>query len=107
MEPQSLRNGTEMDVDMEESRYATEESAKELLAGLLGLDYNADIRNHNRRQKIFDDFVKYAPKKEVTLEQLREQLIERFNMEMGKMLDEMIDLLNQALDECNREERDL
>lgn len=107
MEPQSLRNGAEMDVDMKESKYATEESAKELLAGLLGLDYDAEIRSHNRHQKIFDDFVKYAPKKEVTLEQLRGQLIERVNVEMEKVLDEMLDLLEQALDECNREERDL
>ena len=107
MESQLPRNGAETDTDMEEGEYAAEESAKELLAGLLGLDYDAEIRSHNRRQKIFDDFVKYAPKKDVTLEQLRGQLIERVNVEMEKILDEMFDLLEQALDECNREERDL
>lgn len=57
MESQLSRNGAETDADMEEGKYVAEESAKELIAGLLGLDY-ANIRCSDRTQKSFDDFIR-------------------------------------------------
>ena len=103
MESQLSRNGAETDADMEEGKYVAEESAKELIAGLLGLDY-ANIRCSDRTQKSFDDFIKHAPKKDVTLEQLREQFIERFTANIEKLLDETIDQLEKLIDDINEKQ---
>ena len=95
--PRAPRNGARTGADMEESRYAAEESAKGLIAGLVGLDHADIIRRSNRVQEILDDFAEHAPKEEVTLEQLRAER-ERTQVE--------IDRLEQALDERDRKERE-
>lgn len=74
----------------EETRYAAEESAKGLIAGLVGLDRADIIRRSNRVQEILDDFAQHAPKEEVSLEQLKAE---------GEKVDDELDQLEQALDE--------
>lgn len=95
--PRAPRNGARTGADMEESRYAAEESAKGLIAGLVGLDHADIIRRSNRVQEILDDFAEHAPKEEVTLEQLRAE---------REKTDVKINQLRQKLDERKRKERE-
>ena len=88
--PRAPRSGAGTGAEMEESRYAAEESAKGLIAGLVGLDRADIIRRSNRVQEILDDFAKHAPKEEVTLEQLKAE---------GEKVDAELDQLEQTLDE--------
>lgn len=88
--PRAPRTGARTGSDMEESRYVAEESAKGLIAGLVGLDHGDIIRRSNRVQEILDDFAQHAPKEEVSLEQLKAE---------GEKVDAELDQLEQALDE--------
>lgn len=88
--PRAPRSGAKTGSEMEESRYAAEESAKGLIAGLVGLDRADIIRRSNRVQEILDDFAQHAPKEEVSLEQLKAE---------GEKVDAELDQLEQTLDE--------
>ena len=74
-------------------RYEAEESAKGLIAGLVGLDCADIIRRSNRVQEILDDLAQHAPAEDVSLEQLREE---------RKKVDAEIDQLERELDERDR-----
>ena len=95
--PRAPRNRAKTGAKAEETRYAAEESAKGLIAGLVGLDHADIIRRSNRVQEILDDFAEHAPKEGVTLEQLKARR-EKTQVE--------IDRLEQALDERKRKERE-
>lgn len=88
--PRAPRNGAKAGAEAEETRYAAEESAKGLIAGLVGLDRADIIRRSNRVQEILDDFSQHAPKEEVSLEQLKAE---------GEKVDAELDQLEQTLDE--------
>lgn len=49
-------------------RYEAEESAKGLIAGLVGLDCADIIRRSNRVQEILEDLAQHAPAEGVSLE---------------------------------------
>ncbi|MER0006166.1 hypothetical protein ABRP78_01440 [Corynebacterium sp. KPL4064] len=74
-------------------RYEAEESAKGLIAGLVGLDCADIIRRSNRVQEILEDLAQHAPAEGVSLEQLREE---------RKKVDAEIDQLSRELDERDR-----
>lgn len=94
--PRAPRNGAKAGAEAEETRYAAEESAKGLIAGLVGLDHADIIRRSNRVQEILDDFAQHAPKEEVSLEQLKAE---------GEKVDAELDQLEQALDERVQSQR--
>lgn len=88
--PRAPRSRAKTGAEAEETRYVAEESAKGLIAGLVGLDHADIIRRSNRVQEILDDFAQHAPKEEVSLEQLKAE---------GEKVDAELDQLEQALDE--------
>ncbi|MCG7241136.1 MULTISPECIES: hypothetical protein [Corynebacterium] len=77
-------------------RYEAEESAKGLIAGLVGLDCADIIRRSNRVQEILEDLAQHAPAEGVSLEQLQEE---------RKKVDTEIDQLSRELDERDRKMR--
>lgn len=94
--PRAPRNGAKAGAEAEETRYAAEESAKGLIAGLVGLDHADIIRRSNRVQEILDDFSQHAPKEEVSLEQIKAE---------GEKVDDELDQLEQAIDERDQSRR--
>ena len=94
--PRAPRNGAKAGAEAEETRYAAEESAKGLIAGLVGLDHGDIIRRSNRVQEILDDFAQHAPKEEVSLELIKAE---------GEKVDDELDQLEQAIDERDQSRR--